>query len=55
MIADPKGAAAMGRAGLDRVRLFTASAVVARIDDLYQRVLARAGGPPRQSSETLPR
>jgi glycogen synthase len=55
MIADPKGAAAMGRAGLDRVRLFTASAVVARIDDLYQRVLARAGGRPRQSPERLPR
>jgi len=40
MIADPGTAAAMGRRALDRVRLFTASAVVGRIEELYGRVLA---------------
>ena len=43
MIADPQGGAAMGRRALDRVRLFTASAVVGRIEDLYARVLAERG------------
>jgi len=41
MIADPVGATEMGRKALDRVRLFTASAVVGRIEGLYERVLAR--------------
>ena len=41
---DPEGAAAMGRAGLERAQLFTASAVVGRIERLYERLLA--GLPP---------
>ncbi len=41
---DPEAAAAMGRAALQRARLFTASAVVGRIEQLYERLLA--GLPP---------
>src|SRR5664280_1772664 len=40
LIADRAAAAAMGRRGLDRVRSFTASAVVGRIEDLYERLIA---------------
>lgn len=46
MIADPRGAAAMGQSGLDRVKLFTASSIVGRIENLYTRVLAREGRGP---------
>jgi glycogen synthase len=44
VVDDRERAAAMGRAALERARLFTASAVVGRIEDLYQRV--RSGLPP---------
>ena len=37
---DHQRAAGMGRAGLERARLFTASAVVGRIEDLYERLLS---------------
>lgn len=37
VIADPAGASTMGRKGLERVRAFTASAVAARVEDLYRR------------------
>ncbi len=40
LIADPDTAAAMGRNALDRVRSFTASAVVGRIETLYERTIA---------------
>jgi glycosyltransferase involved in cell wall biosynthesis len=42
LIADRDTAAAMGRRGLERVRSFTASAVVGRIESLYQRTIAGA-------------
>ena len=40
LIADSDTAAAMGRNALDRVRSFTASAVVGRIETLYERTIA---------------
>jgi len=40
---DHERAAGMGRAGLERARLFTASAVVGRIEELYERL--RSGQP----------
>ena len=47
LIADPQGASAMGRQALQRVRMFTASAVVGRIEEVYRRVLAQPGGDHR--------
>ena len=44
MLADPARAAEMGRNGLARVRMFTASAVVGRIEDVYRRVSAQTRG-----------
>ena len=41
---DPDTAAAMGRKALERARSFTASAVVGRVETLYERVLS--GLPP---------
>ena len=38
LIDDPARAGAMGRKGLDRVRLFTASAVAERVEGLYRQV-----------------
>ncbi len=43
VLADPGGADAMGRNGLERVRGFTASAVSAHVEALYRRVLSRRG------------
>ena len=37
---DPRRASAMGRAGLERVRPFTASAVVGRLEELYDDLVA---------------
>ena len=45
MVEDPERAAAMGGRALDRVRLFTASAIVGRVERLYERVIARAVAP----------
>ncbi len=39
VIHDVASATAMGRKALDRVRLFTASAVVARLENVYERSL----------------
>lgn len=44
IVDDRPRAAAMGRAGLDRARLFTAATVVGRIEELYERL--RSGAPP---------
>ncbi len=44
VVDDPEGAAAMGRAALARVRSFTASPVVGRVENLYERL--RSGLPP---------
>jgi len=44
MIDDPQGAASMGRQALHRVRRFTASAIVGRIEEVYRRVLAETSG-----------
>ncbi len=44
VVDDPRRAADMGRAGLHRARQFTASAVVGRIEALYERL--HAGLPP---------
>ena len=49
MIADPKGAAAMGRAGLDRVRMFTASTVVGA----HRRSLPAGAGPSWRAAEAV--
>jgi glycogen synthase len=46
IIHDVDSATAMGRKALDRVRLFTASAVVTRIERVYERLAA--GGRPRK-------
>jgi len=40
---DRDGAAAMGRRALDRARSFTASAVVGRIEELYESLVSRTG------------
>ena len=40
VVNDPETAAAMGRAALERARSFTASAVVGRIESLYERVMS---------------
>jgi glycosyltransferase involved in cell wall biosynthesis len=40
VVGDPAGAAGMGRRGLNRVALFTASAVAKRLEDLYSHVVA---------------
>ena len=45
VITDPEKAVDMGRNGLDRVRLFTASQVVGRIENLYERLVS---GVPSQ-------
>jgi glycosyltransferase involved in cell wall biosynthesis len=42
VLGDHDRAASMGRSALDRVRMFTASAVVGRIEDLYERLTAGA-------------
>jgi len=44
VVNDPEMAAAMGRAALVRVRSFTASAVVGRVESLYERLMS--GLPP---------
>ncbi len=44
VVNDPEIAAAMGRAALERVRSFTASAVVGRVESLYERLMS--GLPP---------
>jgi glycogen(starch) synthase len=44
VVDDPEGAAAMGRAALARVQSFTASAVVGRVENLYERL--RSGLAP---------
>ncbi len=40
LLTDPKGAAAMGRRGRERVLAFTASAVAGRVEALYRQVAA---------------
>jgi glycogen synthase len=42
VLSDHDGAASMGRSALERVRMFTASAVVGRIEALYERLIAEA-------------
>jgi glycosyltransferase involved in cell wall biosynthesis len=44
VVNDREAAAAMGRAALKRVRSFTASAVVGRVEGVYERLMA--GLPP---------
>lgn len=43
LIDDPAMARTMGRKGLERVRLFTASAVAARVEGLYRQVAPTSG------------
>jgi glycogen synthase len=43
VLGDKPAAAAMGQNGLERVRRFTSSAVVGRIEDLYGRITAGSG------------
>jgi glycosyltransferase involved in cell wall biosynthesis len=38
LLADPRLRARLGAAGRERVRLFTASSVAARIENVYQEV-----------------
>ena len=42
VVNDRDGAAAMGRRALDRARSFTASAVVGRIEELYESLVSRS-------------
>jgi glycosyltransferase involved in cell wall biosynthesis len=44
VVNDCEAGAAMGRAALERVRSFTASAVVGRVESLYERLMS--GQPP---------
>ncbi len=43
LIDDPTRASAMGRKGLERVRLFTATAIAARVEGLYRQVASTSG------------